>query len=171
LNEGGYNNTPGDRGGRTYKGISEKNFPAWEGWKIIDKYEPIKDNYLIKDEQLDNMVYRFYRDNFWSSLRLQEINSQPLAEEIYDTAVNTGSSTAVKFLQMALNLLNKNQKDYKNILEDGVMGWITTSLANQCPYQAALLKTLNGLQFMRYVEICRRDESQEKFFMSWLNRT
>ena len=38
-NEGGYwSDSDGiDSGGRTYKGISENNFPNWKGWKIINK--------------------------------------------------------------------------------------------------------------------------------------
>ena len=35
--EGGYLNDSSDSGGRTYKGISENNFPNWKGWKIINK--------------------------------------------------------------------------------------------------------------------------------------
>ena len=34
--EGGYANMEGDSGGETYKGISRKWFPKWEGLKIID---------------------------------------------------------------------------------------------------------------------------------------
>ena len=37
--EGGYklinSSKKGDRGGRTYAGISERANPKWEGWKII----------------------------------------------------------------------------------------------------------------------------------------
>ena len=36
--EGGYLNDSSDSGGRTYKGISENNFPNWKGWKIINKH-------------------------------------------------------------------------------------------------------------------------------------
>ena len=35
--EGGYVNDPKDPGGETYKGISRKNHPDWEGWNIIDE--------------------------------------------------------------------------------------------------------------------------------------
>lgn len=168
--EGGYSNNSLDRGGRTYRGISEKNFPQWEGWKIIDKHEPVKENYIIKDDKLDCLVYTFYKDNFWSCIRLSDINSQPLADSLYDIAVNMGTGTATKFLQESLNLLNRNQRDYKDVAADGVMGWITTSTANQCSYQSALLKTIEGLRFERYKEICEKDKTQEIFFQSWLKR-
>jgi len=81
-----------------------------------------------------------------------------------------GTGTSIKMLQEALNLLNRNQRDYKDIAVDGVMGWITISFANNCPKQLALLKTLNGLKFCRYKDICERDPTQEVFFKSWLSR-
>lgn len=56
-NEGGYwSDSDGiDSGGRTYKGISENNFPNWKGWKIINKHEPLKRGEFIKDEDLDEV--------------------------------------------------------------------------------------------------------------------
>ena len=44
-----------------YIGINRKEFPKWEGWKIINKYKEqgvdIKD---IQDERLDILVKNFY---------------------------------------------------------------------------------------------------------------
>lgn len=44
-----------------YIGINRKEFPKWEGWKIINKYKEegvdIKD---IQDERLDVLVRNFY---------------------------------------------------------------------------------------------------------------
>lgn len=44
-----------------YVGINRKEFPKWEGWKIISKYKEngvdIKD---IRDERLDVLVRNFY---------------------------------------------------------------------------------------------------------------
>lgn len=56
-NEQGYWLDPDgiDSGGRTYKGISENNFPNWKGWKIINKHEPLKRGEFIKDEDLEEV--------------------------------------------------------------------------------------------------------------------
>ena len=35
--EGGYVNDPDDKGGETYKGISRKANPDWDGWISIDQ--------------------------------------------------------------------------------------------------------------------------------------
>jgi hypothetical protein len=44
-----------------YVGINRKEFPKWEGWKIISRYKEdgidIKD---IRDERLDVLVRNFY---------------------------------------------------------------------------------------------------------------
>ena len=33
--EGGYVHDPDDAGGETYKGISRRYHPGWEGWKVV----------------------------------------------------------------------------------------------------------------------------------------
>ncbi|HEY0089689.1 MAG TPA: glycosyl hydrolase 108 family protein [Candidatus Lokiarchaeia archaeon] len=171
-NEGGYVNDSTDKGKETYQGISRANWPNWEGWVEIDRIKQqrkIAFNEIILN--LWPLVKRFYKLNFWDTNKLDQINNQQIANEIFDTGVNMGISKGVKFLQEALNLLNKNQKEYNDIAEDGIIGTITINLTNNHKNQIALLKTINGLQFMKYVEICDRDKSQEKFFYGWLNRT
>lgn len=44
-----------------YIGINRKEFPKWEGWKIISKYkEDGIDIKEIQDERLDVLVRNFY---------------------------------------------------------------------------------------------------------------
>jgi hypothetical protein len=44
-----------------YVGINRKEFPKWEGWKIISKYkESGVDIKEIQDERLDVLVRNFY---------------------------------------------------------------------------------------------------------------
>ena len=37
--EGGYVNDPADAGGETYKGISRRANPKWDGWQLIDAHK------------------------------------------------------------------------------------------------------------------------------------
>lgn len=171
--EGGYVNDPTDKGKETYKGISRRFFPSWEGWIIIDEYKKthqLKRNDVVKNDQLEYLVDIFYKNNFWNVNRLDEIENQDIANELFDTGVNMYWRTAAKMLQEALNLLNRDEKDYCDIAVDGKIGNITLSIVNNYKYPKALLKTLNGLQFKRYVSICKADPSQEKFFRGWLLR-
>lgn len=171
--EGGYVNDPTDRGGETYRGIARKVNPSWGGWSIIDGYKA-KTNFpknLAADNELNMFILAFYKHNYWDILHLDEINNQGIATEMFDVSVNMGPRQAVLFVQRALNLLNKNQKSYKDITVDGRMGFNTLDTVNNNPIPDVLLKTMNGLQFSRYVQICDNDPSQEKFFIGWLKRT
>lgn len=173
LNEGGYVNDPNDKGGETYRGISRRMHPDWKGWMIVDNYKKIKQlgrNEFINSADLEWHVESFYKENFWNINNLSALNNQEIANELFDTGVNMGTKTAAKFLQKAINLLNRNQKDYQDIDEDGIIGSITINLVNTHKYQNAVLRTINGLQFMKYVEICERDKSQENNFRGWLKR-
>lgn len=104
--EGGYANDPADHGGETWKGISRKNFPHWEGWELIDAYkaksnfpQSLKTNYL-----LETMVQVFYKANFWANMRGDAITNQEAANELYDSCVNNGSHTGIALAQRALSM-------------------------------------------------------------------
>lgn len=105
--EGGYVNDSDDSGGETYKGISRRYNLKWEGWEIIDNYK--KKYYgkslsriLDKDENLDKLVKDLYKTNYWDIFELDDIPSQGLAYQMFDTCVNCGSAAAIRFAQAAL---------------------------------------------------------------------
>jgi lysozyme family protein len=105
-NEGGYANDPDDRGGETWKGIARKMWPLWKGWAIIDYYKGKPDflKNLFNDKELESLVQDFYRLNFWNALMGDKINSQAMAESIYDSAVNMGVPTAIKLAQRTVGI-------------------------------------------------------------------
>lgn len=170
--EGAWVDDKDDRGGETYRGIARNFWPKWEGWGIIDEkkhYTPFPNN-LKGNSELDNFVKQFYKREFWNTAHLDDVHDQDIANEIFDTAVNMGPKTARRMLQKALNLLNRNQKDYRDLTVDGVIGPETLGALNGNRRPKNVLKALNGLQFMRYVKIVKRNPDQEKFFNGWLNR-
>ncbi len=181
--EGLYSNNPLDPGGETWMGISRKRNPAWDGWQIIDE---IKKNAHPKDwlkamnsdDELFDLVKSFYKAAYWNPLNLDSMMFQEIANELFDTAVNQGVSSAGKYLQQSLNLLNANQKFYKNIEEDGRVGNGTLAALkaffsipgrNEQTNIKVLLKSLNGFQFERYKNICSENESQEGFYYGWVS--
>jgi len=166
--EGGYVNDPTDRGGETYKGIARKRNPAWHGWSIIDRYNK-NVSLMNADPELQNEVLFFYKREYWDKVAGDHITDQDVANELFDIAVNMGHNTAGKFVQHALNLLNKNAKLWNDIAEDGIIGLGTLGILNNAP-PVAVLKCLNGQQFERYMELCESDPSQEKFLNGWLTR-
>lgn len=175
--EGDYSNRSSDRGGETYFGISRVFHPNWEGWNIIDSYkgdDDFIDNIRINAE-LFLKVKRFYEINYWNINKLSQISLSKdlIANELFDIGVNMGVETAAKFLQQAINYLNRNEKNYKNILVDGDIGPKTLDALdklNSIKDEAYLLKLIILLKAKRYIDIIDKDESQEIFIRGWLNR-
>lgn len=106
LAEGGYVNDPDDAGGETYLGISRRNNPKWTGWNIIDKEKKkgTKNitSRLKNNEELTDSAKRLYKTNYWDVLELDDIPSQEIAHQLFDTCVNCGKTTAIRIAQQIL---------------------------------------------------------------------
>lgn len=152
--EGGYVNDPEDRGGETKFGISKRSYPHLD----------------IKNLTLSSAKDIYYQD-FWNT-RKMNLDLLPLevAIELFDTGVNMGMPRARLMLQMALNLLNRGETRFADLKVDGWIG-SSTMKAISLTDEKELLKVLNGLQFVRYLEIVENDHSQERFFAGWTKRT
>ena len=129
--EGGYVDDPDDPGGETYKGVARKRHPSWYGWGEIDVVKasiqehtkPVTINMLLQENPIvQEAVKQFYRLRFWDEVMGDDISNIFLSRELFDTAVNMGPYNAIMFLQKSLNLLNRNQVLYADILEDGKIG-------------------------------------------------
>ena len=107
-NEGIYSNDPDDAGGETYKGISRRANPNWDGWISIDaikKSHPTTFKGIIKKTpELEKKVQDLYKDKYWDCFELDDVPSQLVAEQMFDTAVNQGQTAAIKFAQRVLDL-------------------------------------------------------------------
>ena len=117
--EGYYSNDPDDPGGETYKGISRIFNPSWDGWKLIDLYKTI-DGFPSNLKFMDNLqktVKIFYKLKYFDVFCGDELDKN-LAMKMFDCAVNLGTYRAILFLQKSLNVLNRNEKLYKDLFED-----------------------------------------------------
>jgi lysozyme family protein len=160
--EGGFVDHPNDRGGPTMYGITEAVARAfgYEG--------PMAD-------MPQGVAKRIYFTRYWLQPRLDHVNewSQAVAEELLDTGVNMGTETAGKFLQRALNVLNRQGKTYPDVGVDGSIGAMTLAAlkahlkARGAEGETTLLKMLNALQSVRYIEIAENRPSQEDFVYGW----
>ncbi len=177
--EGGYAFDPDDAGGETYRGVARRYHPGWAGWAVIDRLKPRAanrsqlDKLLAEDAELQPQIRGFYKHLYWARFQGDAISSQSIAEELFDTGVNMGVHRAVGFLQEGLNLLNRNQQSYPDILEDGKSGSGTLGALEK--YLAKdpaeyLLKVMNVLQGMHYIEYMRKSPAQEKYARGWLKR-
>ena len=170
--EGGYANHPKDKGGETYRGIARNHWKRWAGWKIIDSEKKTNKNFktdLQKNQQLEESVEDFYKENFWDKLRCDEVDSWKIKRELFDTAVNSGKGQAVKLLQRAINVCGYGLK-IATLKEDGTIGDITIEATNMLlpKYDEALYRTMNGEQYILYKKIIEKNPSQKVFFRGWV---
>lgn len=87
--------------GLTFFGIYEKAHPEWKGWDIVKGYLSFTPDIrkcstiLAGVKDLEDLVYDFYKKEFWDIARLDEINSQKIANEIFIFGVNAGMPISV----------------------------------------------------------------------------
>ena len=164
--EGGYVNDPNDAGGETYRGISRRYHPSWEGWKIIDETRP-----NIDADRLDNPVKDFYKKMYWD-VNLLDNFPQSIANEMFDTGVNMGIGRAAKYLQECLNYLNRNETLFRDLVVDGDIGPATMNALNSISSGdlEILLVMLNVCQGRHYMEYMKKSPTQEKYARGWFKR-
>lgn len=164
--EGDYVNHKDDGGGETRYGIT--------------KQKAIEYGYVgsMKELSYDTAYYIIEKD-FYEKLRIDDIAkvSEIIAEEIADTAVNTGQKPAIKFLQKALNALNNRSKHYPDISVDGIIGRKTLETLQKYfdkrkneDGEQVLLLLLNMFQTIHYWNEATEtvDDKHESFLFGWL---
>lgn len=171
--EGLYSNLKADRGLETFRGISRRYFPSWPGWRLVDQTKD--DAILLRDNQeLKDLAKDFYKAEFWDRFVGDQMPDQEIANELFDTAVNLGVHQAIKFLQFALNKLNRNEITFRNLAEDGIYGLVTAKALNLVVSShrdaGVLFKMLNVLQGAHYLDVMTQSEDQEVFSRGWFSR-
>ncbi len=161
--EGGYSNHPADRGGETNWGITIAVARA--------------SGYSGKMRQLPRTKAEdIYRQIYWIVPAFDSIavHAPRLAAEMFDTAVNMGPATAAGFLQRALNALNRNGRDYADIVVDRRVGPRTLAALEtfMCTRgkgaEQVLLKAVEALQGAKYLHLAESRPANEAFLYGWL---
>ncbi|MBF0417003.1 MAG: hypothetical protein HQL86_01985 [Magnetococcales bacterium] len=176
--EGGWCNTPGDRGGETYRGIARVYHPGWLGWWLIDAAKDKSGSPVLRGYgrmgELDAMVEAFYRTEFWERCGCDRIEHQAIAEEMFDSAVNCGVVAAQTWLQESINILNERFRLSGKLAVDGRVGPGTlAAVAKMLEHGVGLLlfRLMNLAQGAHYLALARKDPSQAKFLAGgWLDR-
>lgn len=162
--EGGYVNHPADRGGPTRYGITQVVARA-HGYAGPMQYLPREEAATI------------YRRLYWLRPKFDQVaaRSPRLAAELFDTGVNMGPAVAATFLQRALTALNRNGKDFADLVLDGRIG--PRTVAGLDAYleargkrggETVLLRALEALQGERYLRLAERRPANEAFLYGWL---
>lgn len=161
--EGGFCDRVGDRGGATRWGITEAVARA--------------DGYAGDMRGLPReRAAAIYRRLYWERPGLDRVaeRAPKLAAELFDTGVNMGPAAAVRFLQRALNALNRKAGDYPDLVADGRAGPRTLAaldafLRLRGPVgEAVLVRAADALQGERYLALAERRPAAEAFLYGWL---
>ena len=158
INEGGFSadkDDAGNAGGKiTYAGITELNYPNWQGWAIIRQHMPLSWNEKIQDDNLNSLVNQFYYSEFWQKICGDLIDSQAVATYLLDWQVNSGAH-ASKAVQKCCGCV-----------PDGMIGKTTLNSINN--YPGDLLTDLHNARLNFYNQI--GTGANEKFLAGWLKR-
>jgi len=165
-----------DPGGESYSGISRVHHPKWGGWPLIDQW--LRDGKPIDVVRLEPMVREFYRDVFWNPIAGDQLSelSPAIALQVFDYGVNAGAERAARWLQIALNKLNRNQRLYKDILDDGsigskTLGTLMVALAQHPPTadvtEQRIMKIIRSRFSDHWFDLMERFPEREEFRGIW----
>ena len=162
--EGGYADNSADKGGPTCFGITQAVARA-NGYCGDMRQLPREEAAAI------------YKRLYWIRPRLDAVaeRSPRVAAELFDTGANMGPAVAITFLQRALTALNRNGKDYPDLVPDGRVGPQTLAaldaflkLRGKSSGETVLLRALEALQGERYLRLAERRPANEAFLYGWL---
>lgn len=105
-----------------------------------------------------------YRKYWWDKFRYSGFNELIVVEKVFDMAVNMGSMTAHKLLQIAINRLREQP-----IKVDGLLGGQTFGAANGLDSHE-LRQQLRECAEHRYIEILAANPAMEWCRNGWMNR-
>lgn len=154
--EGGYVNDPADSGGATNYGITEKTARA-NGYTGDMRSLPLE------------TAKQIYRNEYLIKPGFADFPSE-VAAELFDTGVNMGPATATKFLQRAINALHGSALAVDGKIGPATKSAVNSYLASRVNSASILLKALNGLQCVRYIELVEANASQRRFVNGWISQ-
>lgn len=160
--EGGFTDHKYDRGGATKYGIT-KNTALRHGYNGDMRDLPLS---LAQDIYAREYFFMPKLDLIWSV-------SEKICQEVFDSGVNIGVNRSVRILQDTLNLLNRDEQDYYDLVVDGLIGSKTQkALMSYLDKRGkkggvVLYNLLNCQQAYYYMDICRHDRTQENWLYGW----
>ena len=149
--EGGNDDDPNDHGGRTSRGITQREYDTWRH----AHRRVVKDVWHADDSEIDTI----YHDNYW----------EPWCDKLpsgvdymfFDMAVNGGPKRAIVLLQLALG-----------VSADGIIGPKTLA-ALDAAVKTAPDDLINAYTRRKrsFYEAISYHPGQSKFLRGWLKRT
>lgn len=142
-----------NNGGQVIAGINSKAFPH-DFASII----------AIPQEARGAAIQMFYLSRFWTPMKLGGLESQDLANQVFDQAVNSGSVKAIKLLQRACNALRQN------VEVDGAIGPMTLAAAN-APDPDSIVAAYRIERQTFYRTLAEINPADQPYLEGWIKRT
>jgi len=163
--EGGYSNNPNDLGGETNWGITAAVARAA--------------GYRGDMRRLSRLsAVEIYKHTYWTKPQFDivaEVGAPLTAAQLFDCGVNMGVGTAGKFLQRALNAMNRRGRDWPDLAVDGAVGPGTLGAVRKLlavrglGADKVLAQAVDCLQGARYIDIAEARPANEDFVYGWLS--
>lgn len=152
--EGGYVFHPADPGGETNRGITDRLDGKVDGLVDIDG-DGLGDVDIrgLTEEQAKQV----YKRRFWTRMQGDKIESQLIANILFDGFVNCGFN-GIKLIQRILN-----QKD------DGIVGPRTLAAINAAD-ELLLYNRYKQARIQYYEDLADRKPALKVFLKGWMNR-
>lgn len=145
--EGGNDDDPSDHGGRTSRGITQREYTAW----LSEHGRPNADVWHAPQSDIEAI----YHDEYWG--KACDLLPDGIDYLYFDMAVNAGPNRATILLQRALG-----------VNDDGRVGPVT----RQAIMNAEPIKLIEDFtdQKIHYYRSISTNPGQRKFLNGWLNR-
>ncbi|MCG3665464.1 peptidoglycan domain protein [Aliarcobacter butzleri] len=150
--------------GLTFFGIYQSAHPTLSIWNTINqvlksqpdtkKAGPI----LMKDSELLKQVNIFYKREFWDKMKLDEINSQHIANEIFIFGANVNWKIAIKEAQKLIG-----------VAADGIIGTQTLKALNNYD-EHVFDKKFDDVEIAYYEQIVKNKPHLAHNLKGWINR-
>lgn len=161
--EGGYVNNANDKGGETNFGITIAQARAY-GYNGPMRSLPI------------DIARNIYASLYWGSPHFNAVYAimPRLGAALLNSGANMGPNTVSKYLQRSLNVLNRGATDFPDIAVDGNFGLLSQQALKQFAAkrgpdaETVLLRMLEALIAVHYIQIAEANPSQETFEYGWI---
>lgn len=147
--EGGESNNPADRGGHTYRGVTQRTFTSW----LSANNQDDRDVITMTDAECKTLS----KVMFWNRAQCDDCPELTGCFH-FDSAFNHGPANAVRLIQEALG-----------VEVDGVFGPLTASACKVADDKVLLGRYFEARQAF-YQRILASDPSQAVFKNGWANR-
>jgi lysozyme family protein len=148
TSEGGNDDDPSDSGGRTSRGITQREYDAYCRMAGL----PRGDVWKAEDAVIDDIYHRSY----W--MPYGPIMPAGVDYMLFDDSVLSGPVTAIKTLQRALG-----------VVPDGHIGLLTSEAIGKADHKA-LVEKIGQARLARYDAIIAARPKDMKFRGGWRNR-